>query len=99
MALVLAPEFMLTEVANALWKLQLAGSLRDIDPQLLVADSRDLVEQIEPDRELQAEALALACRFNHPVDDCLYLVLARREGAIVLSADQRLLTLAAQVLP
>ena len=99
MALVLAPELMLTEVANALWKLQRAGSLRDIDPQLLLADSRDLVDQIEPDRELQVEALALACHFNHPVYDCLYLALARREGAIVLSADQRLLTLAAQVLP
>jgi predicted nucleic acid-binding protein len=98
-ALVLAPELMLTEVANALWKLQRAGSLRDIDPQLLLADSRDLVDQIEPDRELQVEALALACHFNHPVYDCLYLALARREGAIVLSADQRLLTLAAQVLP
>jgi predicted nucleic acid-binding protein len=99
MALVLAPELMLTEVANALWKLQRAGSLKGLDPQLLLGDARDLVDQIEPDRQLQVEALALACHFNHPVDDCLYLALARREGAIVLSADQRLLTLAAQVLP
>ena len=39
--------------------------------------------QIEPDRELQVGALALA----------------RREAAMSLSADHRLLTLAAQVLP
>ena len=99
MALVLAPELMLTEVANALWKLQRAGGLDGIDPQLLLADARDLVDQIEPDRTLQVEALALACHLNHPVYDCLYLALARREAAILLSTDQRLLALAAQVLP
>jgi predicted nucleic acid-binding protein len=99
MALVLAPELMLTEVANALWKLQQAGGLDGIDPQLLLADARDLVDQIEPDRTLQVEALALACHLNHPVYDCLYLALARREAATLLSTDQRLLALAARILP
>jgi predicted nucleic acid-binding protein len=97
--LVLAPELMLTEVANALWKLQRAGSLAGLDPQLLLADARDLVDQIEPDRHLQVEALALACHLDHPVYDCLYLALARREAADLLTADQRLQRLAAQVLP
>jgi predicted nucleic acid-binding protein len=83
MALVLAPKLMFTEVANALWKLQRAGSLNGLDPQLLLGDARDLVYQIELDRELQVGALALA----------------RREAATLLSADHRLLTLAAQVLP
>ena len=98
-ALVLAPELMLTEVANTLWKLQRAQQLAELDPQQLLADARDLVDQVEPDRHLQAEALALACHLNHPVYDCLYLALARREAASLISADQRLLRLAAQVLP
>lgn len=98
-ALVLAPELMLTEVANALWKLQRAGALGGLDPQVLLADARDLVDQIEPDRTLQVEALALACHLKHPVYDCLYLALARREAARLLSADHRLLALAARVLP
>jgi hypothetical protein len=63
--------------------LQRAGSLGGLDPQLLLADARDLVDQIEPDRHLQVEALALA----------------RREAAALLTADQRLQRLAAQVLP
>ena len=75
---------LLTEVANALWKLQRSGSL---------------VDQFEPDRELQVEALALACHLDHPVYDCLYLALARREAARILTADQRLQRLANQVLP
>jgi hypothetical protein len=36
-----------------------------IDPQQLLADDCDLVDRVEPDRHLQAEALALACHLNH----------------------------------
>jgi len=97
--LVLAPELMLTEVANALWKLQRGGGLAGMDPHQLLADAADLVDQIEPDRHLQVEALALACHLNHPVYDCLYLALARREAALLLTADRRLRRLADQVLP
>jgi predicted nucleic acid-binding protein len=45
------------------------------------------------------EALALACHLDHPVYDCLYLALARREAAQLLTADQRLEKLASKVLP
>lgn len=98
-AVVMAPELMLSEVANTLWKLQRADQLDDLDPQQLLADARDLVDRVEPDRHLQAEALALACHHDHPVYDCLYLALARREAATLISMDRRLRNLAGQVLP
>jgi len=69
------------------------------DPQDLLRTTAELVDHLEPDRSLQAEALALAIRLNHPVYDCLYLALARREAATLVSCDQRLLRLAEQVLP
>ena len=97
--LVIAPELMLTEVANALWKLQRAGQLRPEEVQPRLAGAVELVDHIEPDRHLQVEALALACHLDHPVYDCVYLALARREAASLLTTDQRLLALAAQVLP
>jgi predicted nucleic acid-binding protein len=81
-ALVLAPELMLSELANTLWKLQRADRLDNLDPQ-----------------ELLAEARALACHLNHPVYDCLYLALARREAASLISSDRRLNALAERVLP
>jgi len=59
----------------------------------------ELVDVIEPDRHLQVEALALVCHLDHPVYDCLYLALARREAAVLLTADQRLQQLASRVLP
>lgn len=98
-AVVMAPELMLTEVANTLWKLQRAGHLADLDPQQLLAEARDLVDRVEADRHLQAEALALACHHDHPVYDCLYLALARREAATLISLDLRLQQLAERVLP
>lgn len=97
--LVIAPELMLTEVANALWRLQRAGQLDAATLQPLLARATALVDHIEPDRTLQPEALALATHLNHPVYDCLYLVLARREVATLLTADQKLQGLAGQVLP
>jgi predicted nucleic acid-binding protein len=98
-ALVLAPELMLTKLDNTLWKLQRADRLNDLDPQELLAEARELVDRLEPDRHLQAETLALACHLNHPVYDCLYLALARREAASLISSDRRLNALAERVLP
>jgi predicted nucleic acid-binding protein len=98
-ALVIAPELMLSEVANTLWNLRRAHQLADLDPQQLLADAHDLVDRVEPDRHLQAEALALACHHDHPVHDCLYLALARREAATLISVDRRLQQLAERVLP
>lgn len=97
--LVLAPELMLTEVANALWRLQRAGQLSAEGLQQRLSRAAELVDVIEPDRHLQVEALALACHLDHPVYDCLYLALARREAAVLLTADRRLQQLATQVLP
>ena len=97
--LVLAPELMLTEVTNTLWKLHRANQLQGVDPHALLSQATELIDQIEPDRNLQVEALALAMHLNHSVYDCLYLALARREAATLLTADQKLQSLARQVLP
>jgi len=92
-------KLMLTEVANALWRLQRAGQLEASSLQQRLSRAADLVDHIEPDRTPLAEALALANHFDHPVYDCLYLVLARREVASLLSAVRRLLEPAKKVLP
>ena len=59
----------------------------------------ELMDRLEPDRHLQAKALSLACHLNTPVYDCLYLALARREAASLISSDRRLNALAERVLP
>ena len=92
--LVLAPELMLTEVSNALWRLQRVNQLQPEGLQQCLSWAAALVDHIEPDRHLQVEALAFACHLDHLVDDCLDLALARREAAVLLTADQKLMALA-----
>jgi predicted nucleic acid-binding protein len=97
--LVLAPELMLTEVANTLWRLQSVDQLQVATLQERLRRAVDLVDHIEPDRTLHAEAFALATHLDHPFYVCLYLVLARRDVASLLSADHFLLDLVRNVLP
>ena len=42
-----------------------------------------MLDHIEPDRTLQAEALALATHLDHPLVDCLDLVLAPHEASLL----------------
>ena len=95
--LVLAPELMLTDVANAFWDHQRAGQLALDGLQRRLSKAAELVDHIEPDRRLQAETPA--AHLDHPVHDCLYLVLARRELATLLSVDQKRLQGVGRLLP
>ena len=53
-------------------------------------EARDLVSESVEDAEFVEEALSTGVRFDHPVYDALYGVLARRNGCLVLTADTRL---------
>lgn len=87
----LAPDLLLVEVANALWRKTTA---RDITPR--EADAAfDLVRRsgidLRPTGPLLPRAMDLARRVAHPVYDCVYLALAEREHAALVTADLRLL--------
>lgn len=88
----LAPDLLLTEAANALWKKLLRREItareatRALD--LLMASGLDL----RPSAPLLGRALVLARRLRHPVYDCVYVALAQAEGATLVTADQRLLS-------
>lgn len=87
----LAPDLLLPEAANALWKkltrreITAREAAQAID--LLMASGLDL----RPSGPLLGRALALARRLRHPVYDCIYLALAQAEGTTLITADQRLL--------
>lgn len=93
-SLVLVPGLFRTEVANALWKyvraeqLSADNAVRRLDEALALPDAE------VPDSELLTEALASACRTSHPVYDQLYVILARRHAASLLTRDRRLAKLA-----
>jgi predicted nucleic acid-binding protein len=96
---VLAPALFHAEVTNALWKYTQAGV---IDKQTAVArldEARALVDAFEADEPLCTEALSMAVLHRHPVYDLMYIVVAMRHGARLLTADKRLAQLARKIDP
>lgn len=97
--LVLAPALFHGEVSNTLWKYVRAGVIDKPTALTRLEEARGLVDAFEPDEHLATEALSQAVLHDHPVYDLLYIVLAMRYGARVLSADAGLLKLAARIDP
>jgi predicted nucleic acid-binding protein len=96
-SLVIAPRLFASEVASALWKYVRAGALSSADAGSRLQDALMLVDSFDSDESLAAEALAEAVRCGHPPYDLVYLVLARRHGACLLTADAKAAALAAEL--
>jgi len=95
--LVIAPSLFHSEIANTLWKYVRCGDLSKDTALARYAEAVGLVDAFEADEALATAALSAAIRYNHPVYDLLYVILARRHGCRVLTVDKRLITLAGQI--
>jgi predicted nucleic acid-binding protein len=86
----LAPDLVVPEFANALWKKTRRGecSARDA-AELWELWETDLPELL-PSTELAPRALALANALDHSVYDCLYVAAAIEADAAFATADQTL---------
>ena len=85
-----APDIMPLETANAWWKKARRG---DMEPEAVTrAVSRLLAIGIAlaPSAPLLPRAIGLAVDLQHPVYDCIYLVLAVERGVPLASSDERL---------
>ena len=88
---VLAPDLLIPEFVNALWKYhqfnQLSLSVCDQAMELLPV----LVETFVPSQEIYREAFALTrTQQSRAAYDMFYLALARRENAVFLTLDATL---------
>ncbi|WP_336800285.1 type II toxin-antitoxin system VapC family toxin [Kaistia sp. MMO-174] len=89
-----APDIILVETANALWRYVQAGR-KDCDmARLLLKEAPLVIDRIVPSVELLDSAIAIACDAQHPVYDCLYLALAGAEQAVLGTADRKLASIA-----
>lgn len=91
--LVIAPTLYHGEIANTLWKYVRFGDLDKETALTRYAEAIGLIDAFEADEQLVAEALSTAVRYNHPVYDLLYVILARRHGCTVLTVDKKLTAL------
>lgn len=94
-----APELLIPECANILWKKVQRGELAH-DEAILAARllDRSGIDFLSMTGLIE-EATSLAVALSHPAYDCAYLSLARRTGSRFVTADARLLRTVAQRAP
>jgi predicted nucleic acid-binding protein len=91
-----APDLLVAECANILWKKVRRNELRQ-EEALLAARLLERADvELAPMRSLLEPATSLAIALDHPAYDCTYLALAEALGCDLATADRRL---AAKPLP
>ncbi len=94
-----APDFILTEVANVIWKKARRKEIPSPQPYIdELANIADAVA-LQPSTELVIEAAVLAVHIDHPVYDCVYLACAQAASAPLITADERLALRAREAYP
>jgi predicted nucleic acid-binding protein len=89
--ILMAPELLMIEAANTLWKKTLRRELSATEAGRALGVLAESGIVICPAQPLLGRALALAQQLAHPVYDCVYLALAERERATLITADERLI--------
>ena len=89
----IAPDLLLVELANTLFKAWTRGAIDDSHMDMALAQVPMAIKTFVPLADLIADAMVISRILRHPVYDCVYLALAWRVGARVVTADQRLLNL------
>jgi predicted nucleic acid-binding protein len=89
---IIAPELLIAECANILWKKVARGNLTREQSQMAAELLEELDVELFPMRKLFPRATELALELNHPAYDCFYVALAEAEDCPIVTADVRLAT-------
>ena len=84
-----APRLMASEVANALWRKVRLGEIERGQAGTLTAALSEMPVRWSADETVCADAVRLAVVLDRPVYDCVYLALAHRLDARLVTADER----------
>ena len=84
-----APRLMASEAGNALWRKVRMGELERSRAGALAAAISEMAVRWTEDEEVGPDAVRLSLALNRPVYDCVYLALAHRLGATLVTADVR----------
>jgi predicted nucleic acid-binding protein len=84
---VIAPDLYISKLSNVLWKYYKAKVITHTDCIQYVEDGINLIDDFVYGNELWKEALGEGIKNGHPVYDMFYLVLARRNDALLITND------------
>jgi predicted nucleic acid-binding protein len=90
----IAPDILLAEVGNTLFKAWSRGAIDDANMDASLSQLPTVFASLWPIRDLVADALVISRILRHPVYDCIYLALAWRTNILVVTADERFLRVA-----
>ena len=84
-----APELVLAEFANTIWKKARRNEVPDPGPYLAELATLPDVIDLCPIRHLAERAAQIAFELDHPIYDCLYLTCAEITDSDLITADKR----------
>lgn len=85
-----APDLLVPECANILWKKVRRRELSEAEAILAARLIQRADVQLEPMRRLMEPATRLAIALDHPAYDCTYLALAQALSCAMVTADEQL---------
>jgi predicted nucleic acid-binding protein len=92
----IAPDWILTEVASGLANKMRYQGLSPASAANAFAALPAFIDRFVEAKPLLGRAMNLAAQIDHPLYDCLYLLIAIEEEGIVITADDGLLKAAAR---
>lgn len=84
-----APHLLVSEVANALWRKARLGEIERSDAGAFASSMAQMPVTWTDDELICGDAARLAISLDRPVYDCMYLALAHRLDARLVTADVR----------
>lgn len=87
----LAPDFLLIEVANALWKKAMRSEISAEHAEEVLTLLDPHLSPFFPTFSLLPRAQQIAFQLRHPVYDCLYIACAEVTEALLVTDDRRIL--------
>lgn len=93
----IAPELLLAEAANVINKMRKSGEIDDSEGDRLLDDLLLVPVRLLSHRPVILRSFDLARQYGVSIYDTLYLALAENHGAVIFSADRKLLKIAIQL--
>ena len=88
--LVIAPNILIAEATNVFWKYQKLSNYTYDKCEKSIDHIVSLPDEYVNELDLYLESFKLGFMLDHSIYDMIYLVLARRNNATLLTMDQRL---------
>lgn len=84
---IISPNLFISEITNVLWKYYRAKALTHEECIQYVEDGINMVDDFIDVKELWKESLGEGIKNNHSIYDMFYVVLTRRNDAVLITND------------